>query len=375
MPRGPGLDDTVKRSLLQALDEHGGLRAVSYDNRMLAVVCDKNTELFGSPNSATPRKRRRQCQNWVNSLRCMDDEKQDLTRARILSNNPMLVLSSSGMSSSTPTKKQPRRKVTAKKRTTSSVLQQPAPYLGPTLTTPIKPQTKKPPTTTSTMFSPSKAARGSVFDITSSTELAVDLNRPESHYPLKVFPFTNAPVNGNKHMMSGVDIKFNAHIMDISNNWVKASIGGEGNTKIKIELPLLDHVKLAEYDALITAMTSVGEYNEVIQDQEATVMMEILEDEERQNHSFFMDFGLELVTESMVADGTAGNAEDVDFFVVPLETKSKLGPKVFTTHRCEVVWRIGFANTLRKKTKSTKAKGKGSAKIADLIMGMSNMTF
>ena len=160
-----------------------------------------------------------------------------------------------------------------------------------------------------------------MFDISKSKPIPVDLSRPENHYPLRVWPFTNAPVNSNKHMMSGVDVKFSAHIMDISNDRVKASIGGNGNTKLKIELPLLDHVELAEYDAMVAAMKALGVHNEVIQDQEATAMMEILEDEDRQSHSFVLDFGVEIITESMVADGTAGNAEDVDFFVVPLRRR------------------------------------------------------
>ena len=86
-----------------------------------------------------------------------------------------------------------------------------------------------------------------------------------------------------------------------------------------------------------------------------------------------MDFGTELVTEVMIADGTTGNivSEEVDYFVVPLETTHKLGSKVFCSHIVDVTWCIGFATTLRKKTKSTKKKGKGSAKVANLISGLS----
>jgi hypothetical protein len=67
------------------LDEYGGAAAVSYDNRLLSVICDLDQDNFGSPNGKTPRKRRKQCQNFVYQFSKMDPLKQAAKRAQILS--------------------------------------------------------------------------------------------------------------------------------------------------------------------------------------------------------------------------------------------------------------------------------------------------
>ena len=175
-------------------------------------------------------------------------------------------------------------------------------------------------------------------------------------------------------MISGVDIKYCAHIADVCNDRVKASIGGENANIVKVELPLLDHVELQEYDKMLVMMKQLKVHNEVIQDQEQTSMMELLDTEERHTHSFYFDFGTELITESVIADGSSTVVGDeIDYFVVPLATSHKVGGKVFNHHTCEVTWRVGFANTLRAKHKKLKTKGKGSAKVADLLSGMSSL--
>ena len=373
-----GLDTSVKKKLLMCLDAHGGFQSLSYNNRVLAAVCDANPDEFGSPNG-TPRKRRKQCQNFIQKLREMDSKKSDLVRRQILSDNKFI--SPAALTKQEQKPAIPQRQKVVAKRTQEATKQ-----------TPTKTPTKKAtvlPADISLLVSPIKApattpskptkatimGRINGFNLEGCKQIAVDISRPENHFPLKVFPFTNAPVNEGKHMVSGVDIKYKAHIADVSNDRCKAWVGGKHNNLVKVELPLLDHTELHEYEAIVKMMKKLGVHNEVIQDQEETAMMEILENEERQQHSFFMDFGTELVTEVMIADGTTGNVvnEEVDYFVVPLETTHTLGTKVFRSHVVDVTWRIGFATTLRKKTKSTKKKGKGSAKVADLISGLSNM--
>ena len=45
--RSRGLDNDVKKKLLISLEQRGGLQAISYDNRVLALVCDANVKDFG----------------------------------------------------------------------------------------------------------------------------------------------------------------------------------------------------------------------------------------------------------------------------------------------------------------------------------------
>ena len=80
-----GLSPSLKKKLLAKLDEYGGAAAVSYDNRLLSVICDLDQDNFGSPNGKTPRKRRKQCQNFVYQFSKMDPSKQAARRAQILS--------------------------------------------------------------------------------------------------------------------------------------------------------------------------------------------------------------------------------------------------------------------------------------------------
>jgi hypothetical protein len=110
--------------------------------------------------------------------------------------------------------------------------------------------------------------------------------------------------------------------------------------------------------------------NDVIQDQEQAAMTEILEDESRHNQAFVFDFGTELTAENMITEGSTG--DEVEYFIVPFETKNILSNKTFTNTTVEMVFRVGFKQTLRP-TKTIKKRGKGSAKIADIISGMSNM--
>ena len=350
-----------------SLEQRGGLQAISYDNRVLALVCNANVKDFGSPNGKTPRRRRKQCQNFIQKLREMSPSKADATRCKIMSDNVFVPSYYNHEKESSSVK---RRKVVAKKPTKQPTKTAPANLSS--IISPIKTTTKltaKMPTKTA------KSSRSGSFTLEGSQQIQVDASRPENHFPLKVFPFTNALVNEGKHMVSGVDIKYRAHIADVCNDQVKASIGGESNNIFKVDLPLLYHVKITEYDRMTTLMKSLKVHNDVIQDQEQTAMMEMLENEDRHNHSFYIDFGTELITETMITDGTTGCVlgEEVDYFLVPMETSHKMGGKTFRTHTCEVTWRIGFATTLRKKTKTTKKKGKGSAKVADLISGMSSL--
>ena len=361
-----GLDNDVKKKLLMSLEQRGGLQAIPYDNCVFALVCDANVKDFGSSNGKTPRRRRKQCQNFIQKLREMPPAKANATRCKIMSDN---VFVPSYYDQETEPSTTKRRKVVAKKPTKQPTKTAPATLSS--LISPIKTTelTTKMPTKTA------KSSRSGSFTLEGSKQIQVDATRPENHFPLKVFPFTNALVNEGKHMVSSVDIKYRSHIADVCNDRVKASIGGESNNIFKVDLPLLDHVEITEYDKMITLMKSLQVHNDVIQDQEQTAMMEMLENEDRHNHSFYMDFGTELITETMITDGTTGCVlgEEVDYFLVPMETSHKMGGKTFRTHTCEVTWRIGFATTLWKKTKTTKKKGKGSAKVADLISGMSSL--
>lgn len=364
--RSRGLDPDVKKKLLLSLDEHGGFHAVSYDNRLLATVCDNNVKDFGSPNGHSPRRRRKQCQNFIQRLREMDMDQQNAARIRLLSNSTALV----STFKSQGTTKSNRRKVVARRR--PKKLEQPKTAAAnvESFISPIKSSSNTMPPRTNSRI----GSRNSNFSLDGSKPITVDLTRPENHFPMKVFPFTNAHVNGNKHMISGVDIKYRAHIADVCNDRVKASIGGENGNIVKVELPLLDHVELQEYDKMLSMMQQLKVHNDVIQDQEQTNMMELLENEDRHTHSFYFDFGTELITETMVADGSTNVVgEEIDYFVVPLDTQHKVGKKVFNHHTCEVTWRVGFASTLRAKHKKLKTKGKGSAKVASLISGMSSL--
>ena len=374
-----GLDNDVKRKLLLSLDKHGGIEALSYSNRVLATICDANPEEFGSPNGVTPRKRRKQCQNFIQKMREMDPPRMNAMICNIISNRNVPLPSKQKNTTSSP--RQQRRKVVAKRTQPSAPMPATKTKAASTakdlssLVLPIKPI---PATSASIMSTPTRTPNGIrnqyAFNLDGSRPIPVDITRPENHFPLKVFPFTNAPVNDGKHMVSGFDIQYKALIADVNNDRVKATIGGSNLNIVKVELPLLNHIELMEYEALVDARKKLKVHNEVIQDQEQTAMNEILENEERINHSFYMDFGSELVTECMIADGSSATiGEEIDYMVVPLDGNQKIGNKSFKHHIVEVTWRVGFVSTLRKKTKSTKKKGKGSAKVADLISGLSGM--
>jgi len=101
----------VKKKLLLYIDENGGgIHSIDRQERVLATICDSDTESFGSPQGTTPRRRRRKVQNFVDKFKALTPRTQSKTRSRIFQKAALLMKSPPSLPhppSSKPLKAQP----------------------------------------------------------------------------------------------------------------------------------------------------------------------------------------------------------------------------------------------------------------------------
>lgn len=373
-------EEIVLANLIQS--KPGGLASLNKKTRGLHKLCQTNTLFFGEVN--TPR--RRKFQNKV-------DRWKKLSRAEYI-----VELEDLGVSLNPPAPVPFRKAAAAKKKAVPATVSapkkktpQPPPPVTTTRPLAFSPITKMSAKKKAFVTIPAHASKSRYVccccvistKLASHTglcyhpeRLTIDLELPEKHSPIMVFPFMQAPINDGKDVADGFDIEiWDAHIMDIVNDRFKLEVAGANRKELLLEMPRVTHRYLNHFNSYAAKLqTSKEMFYEEIFKQHILARNELLSDPDRHQQWIALsipDGGIISCEHFPYERDTDG--DEVDYDVVPYVTDDSNGNKVYRNTNATVSWKIIFEDTVRS-AKRTKARGKrGKSKLDGIDEGMDNL--